>query len=202
MLAFCISLQQQQNVRFDLKQFNRYGLGATEADQMRSEQHVKRNRRSRRLQKKNSLDVQFRRRFSMLKEVNNNSPSGVMLDGADAGGGMCLTEMNGSGRGGGGGVSKTNSMLASNVGRRASIGNLSTTKMFQDRRFNKMLISMHDKHDNTAAASPHTRKQYHVDRQASDSHRPYEHSQIANELDVKQRSKHNRTKRTAPTQDD
>lgn len=30
----------------------------------------KRNRRSRRLQKKNSLDVQFRRRFSMLRDGN------------------------------------------------------------------------------------------------------------------------------------
>ena len=31
---------------------------------------AKRNRRSRRLQKKNSLDVQFRRRFSMLRDGN------------------------------------------------------------------------------------------------------------------------------------
>lgn len=31
---------------------------------------AKHNRRSRRLQKKNSLDVQFRRRFSMLRDGN------------------------------------------------------------------------------------------------------------------------------------
>lgn len=38
---------------------------------VRMDPHIqKRNRRSRRLQKKNSLDVQFRRRFSMLRDGN------------------------------------------------------------------------------------------------------------------------------------
>lgn len=100
----------------------------------------KRNRRSRRLQKKNSLDVQFRRRFSMLRDgnagVNNNiyneSEAGfnglVDLDATNGGASVLGRE------------SRTSTMMPP-VGLRASSGNLSTRLL--DKRFNKMLFNMH-----------------------------------------------------------
>lgn len=51
------------------------------AHQHRMDLHVqKRNRRSRRLQKKNSLDVQFRRRFSMLRDGNAGVRNGLIIN--------------------------------------------------------------------------------------------------------------------------
>lgn len=112
------------------------------------EAHIqKRNRRSRRLQKKNSLDVQFRRRFSMLRDgnaagagVNNNiyneSEAGfnglVDLDATTQGGGAGGSAL--------GRDSRTSSMMPP-IGLRASSGNLSTRLL--DKRFNKMLFNMH-----------------------------------------------------------
>ena len=102
-----------------------------------------RNRRSRRLQKKNSLDVQFRRRFSMLRDGNaaaNNiyNTSGLFntaeLDAANANGNSNGIS-NGPGR-----ESRTSSMMPT-IGPRASSGNLSTKIL--DKRFNKMLFNMH-----------------------------------------------------------
>lgn len=96
---------------------------------------AKRNRRSRRLQKKNSLDVQFRRRFSMLRDGNaaanniyNESDVNAMINAID------LDASNLNGR-----ESRTSGMMA--LGPRQSTGNLSTKIL--DKRFNKMLFNMH-----------------------------------------------------------
>ena len=101
-----------------------------------------RNRRSRRLQKKNSLDVQFRRRFSMLRDGNaaaNNiyNTSGLFNTGElDAAANVNSNGIaNGPGR-----ESRTSSMMPT-IGPRASSGNLSTKIL--DKRFNKMLFNMH-----------------------------------------------------------
>lgn len=101
---------------------------------------AKRNRRSRRLQKKNSLDVQFRRRFSMLRDGNvavNN-----MYNTSEAGGFYGVNN--------GTDFDLTNGISASGIGResrtsqggpRASSGNLSAKIL--DKRFNKILFNMH-----------------------------------------------------------
>jgi hypothetical protein len=101
---------------------------------------AKRNRRSRRLQKKNSLDVQFRRRFSMLRdgnvvansiynssEVGNSGVNGFISNVNDT------SIANGAGRES---VSGGTGML----GPRASYGNLSSKLL--DKRFNKLLVNM------------------------------------------------------------
>ena len=93
-------------------------------------QIAKRNRRSRRLQKKNSLDVQFRRRFSMLRD-NNAAANNIYNESESAFNAMDMD---------GGRESRTSSMMP-NLGPRASSGNLSTKIL--DKRFNKMLFNMH-----------------------------------------------------------
>jgi hypothetical protein len=102
---------------------------------------AKRNRRSRRLQKKNSLDVQFRRRFSMLKEGNAavnsiynemselNNPD---LETVNSTGGIGIALATGR-------ESRASSMMPNAA--RASSGNLSAKIL--DKRFNKMLFNMH-----------------------------------------------------------
>ena len=114
-------------------------------------QAKQRNRRSRRLQKKNSLDVQFRRRFSMLRDGNaaaNNiyNTSGLFnavdLDTTNANN-NANNANNNSNNGissGPGRDSRTSSMMPG-IGPRASSGNLSTKIL--DKRFNKMLFNMH-----------------------------------------------------------
>jgi hypothetical protein len=115
------------------------GGGAPENKVVDHRHMQKRNRRSRRLQKKNSLDVQFRRRFSMLRDGNaavnniyNESEAGfnglVDLDATNGG-------VSALGR-----ESRTSSMMPP-VGLRTSSGNLSTRLL--DKRFNKMLFNMH-----------------------------------------------------------
>ncbi len=102
---------------------------------------AKRNRRSRRLQKKNSLDVQFRRRFSMLRDGNvavNN-----MYNTSEVGGfygqtnGTDFDLTNGIATGLGR-ESRTSGMNP--TGPRASSGNLSAKIL--DKRFNKILFNM------------------------------------------------------------
>jgi len=80
----------------------------------------KHNRRSRRLQKKNSLDVQFRRRFSMLRDNGGlgTDPSGDPTKAAQD--------------------SRTSALLAA----RNSIRNISSKQLI-DKRFNKILFNMH-----------------------------------------------------------
>ena len=101
-----------------------------------------RNRRSRRLQKKNSLDVQFRRRFSMLRDGNaaaNNiyNTSGLFNTGdLDA-----ANNANNTGIAAGPGRETRTSSMMPTIGPRASSGNLSTKIL--DKRFNKMLFNMH-----------------------------------------------------------
>lgn len=96
----------------------------------------KRNRRSRRLQKKNSLDVNFRRRFSMLREgnaaANNIYNESIGFNGLD----MDATNgiQSALGR-----DSRTSGIMPG--GPRASSGNLSNKIL--DKRFNKMLFNMH-----------------------------------------------------------
>jgi hypothetical protein len=103
---------------------------------------AKRNRRSRRLQKKNSLDVQFRRRFSMLRDGNAAANN---IYGSEIGGlnsimnGTDLDATNGI-NSGNGRDSRTSSMMPT-IGPRISSGNLSTKIL--DKRFNKMLFNMH-----------------------------------------------------------
>jgi hypothetical protein len=93
-------------------------------------QIAKRNRRSRRLQKKNSLDVQFRRRFSMLRD-NNAAVNNIYNESESAFNAMDTD----------GGRESRNSSMMPNLGPRASSGNLSTKIL--DKRFNKMLFNMH-----------------------------------------------------------
>lgn len=99
---------------------------------------AKRNRRSRRLQKKNSLDVQFRRRFSMLRDGNvaNNSIYNSSEVGAGFGNGANESALTNGLASGLGRESRTSGML----GPRASYGNLSSKLL--DKRFNKLLINM------------------------------------------------------------
>lgn len=94
----------------------------------------KRNRRSRRLQKKNSLDVNFRRRFSMLRDGNaaaNNIYNDSIL-------GFNGVDLDTSANIGGMGHESRASVM---FGARASSTNLSNKII--DKRFNKMIFNMH-----------------------------------------------------------
>jgi hypothetical protein len=127
---------------------------------------VRRNRRSHRLQKKNSLDVQFRRRFSMLRDVNaasNNIYNASMSNGFNNGG---FTDLDASNLGGGmpsGGLahdSRSSSLMpgmnglggmAGMGGPRASMSNISSK--FIDKKFNKILINMQQNLPQTSGAA-------------------------------------------------
>ncbi len=109
-------------------------LNATKSDMNEVRIQAKRSRRSRRLQKKNSLDVQFRRRFSMLRDGNvhansiyNSSELGGFANGAND---SAIT--NGISTGAG-----RDSRASGMLGARASYGNISSKLI--DKRFNKIL---------------------------------------------------------------
>jgi hypothetical protein len=117
---------------------------------------AKHNRRSRRLQKKNSLDVQFRRRFSMLRDGNGSNGINPIYNGSEILGVNGLTTNNnsafnnnngldfddGTGISVAGGRDSRVSGMAPSIGLRPrqSSGNLSTKIL--DKRFNKMLFNM------------------------------------------------------------
>ena len=102
---------------------------------------AKRNRRSRRLQKKNSLDVQFRRRFSMLRD--GNAAANNMYNTSETGGfyagnnGTDFDLTNGIASG----IGRESRASGVNQGPRASSGNISAKIL--DKRFNKILLNMH-----------------------------------------------------------
>ena len=107
---------------------------------------ARRNRRSRRLQKKNSLDVQFRRRFSMLRD---NAASNNIYNASISNGFNGFTDLDATNMGGMasalGRDSRASSMMpggggAPSLGPRASMGNISAKLL--DKKFNKILINM------------------------------------------------------------
>ena len=105
---------------------------------------AKRNRRSRRLQKKNSLDVQFRRRFSMLKDGNaaaNNIYNESINEAGFNGLANAIDLDTTHGIANAAGRDSRNSSMMPGLGPRASSGNLSNKIL--DKRFNKMLFNMH-----------------------------------------------------------
>jgi hypothetical protein len=123
---------------------------------------VRRNRRSRRLQKKNSLDVQFRRRFSMLRDVNaasNNIYNASISNGFNG-----FTDLDASNLGGAAGMpsglagdSRSSSLMPgaglaamAGMGPRASMGNISGKIL--DKKFNKILINMQQNLPQTSGA--------------------------------------------------
>ena len=96
----------------------------------------KRNRRSRRLQKKNSLDVNFRRRFSMLRD-GNAAANNIYNESISGFNGIDLDmSVNGIG-----GMMGRESRASGMFGARASSTNLSNKII--DKRFNKMIFNMH-----------------------------------------------------------
>jgi hypothetical protein len=104
---------------------------------------VRRNRRSRRLQKKNSLDVQFRRRFSMLRDVNaasNNIYNASISNGFNG-----FTDLDATNLAAPSGMmghdSRSSSLMpGAGLGPRASMGNISGKLL--DKKFNKILVTM------------------------------------------------------------
>ena len=106
---------------------------------------AKRNRRSRRLQKKNSLDVQFRRRFSMLKDgnaaANNIYNESINEAGFNGLANAIDLDTTTHGIANAAGRDSRNSSMMPGLGPRASSGNLSNKIL--DKRFNKMLFNMH-----------------------------------------------------------
>lgn len=89
------------------------------------------NRRSRRLQKKNSLEVQFRRRFSALRDGNTASFASGMP--------TTNNQVNGSTSG----IMRTTSVAALALAARASAGNMSQAQQQQNTKKVNKMFNMH-----------------------------------------------------------
>lgn len=134
-------LIKEYNDRGEFVTNNPDGTSRQQFDSNQAKLNARRNRRSRRLQKKNSLDVQFRRRFSMLRDVNaasNNIYNASISNGFNGFNDLDASNLMGIasalGR-----DSRASSMMPGQ-GPRASMGNMSSKLL--NKNFNKILINM------------------------------------------------------------